>query len=159
MRRGKYFEITEARKHTFGELVERYIQNVLPRKPTSEKNQAAQLYWWKEQIGDRLLCDISTAQIVELRDKLLSGITYRHSKWSFATVNRYLAVLSHAFSVAVNEWQWLTISPMKRLKLKEPNSGTRAITDDELNRILQGCKESQNKILLLVVLRGFKSNC
>lgn len=159
IRRGKYFQIAEARKHTFGELVDRYIKNVLPRKPSSEKKQAAQLLWWKKQIGDRLLCDISTALIVEIRDKLLNGITYRHTKRSPACVNRYLAVLSHLFSIGIVEYQWLTDSPVKRLKLKEPNPGTRAITEEELDRIIQRCKESQNKVLLPVVLISLSTGC
>ena len=71
------------------------------------------MLWWKSQIGDRLLSEINTALIVEIRDKFVNGTTYRGGKRSPATVNRYLAVLSHAFSVAVNEWQWLTGSPLK----------------------------------------------
>jgi integrase len=152
IRRGRYFQTAEAKKHTFGELVDRYIKNVLPRKPTSEKKQAAQLLWWKEQIGYRLLSDVNTALIVEIRDKLLNGITYRHSKRSPATVNRYLAVLSHAFSVAVNEWQWLTESPIKRLKQKESTGRIRFLSDDERDRLLKACKEIKNKYLYLVVL-------
>lgn len=109
IRRGKYFQTAESRKHTFGELVDRYISTVLPRKPKSIKKQTAQLLWWKEQIGNRLLNDINTPLIVEIRDRLGSGTTYRGSKRSSATVNRYLAVLSHVFSVAVNEWQWITV--------------------------------------------------
>jgi integrase len=152
IRRGKYFQTAEARKHTFGELVDRYIATVLPRKPKSEKKQAAQLLWWREQIGDRLLSEINTALIVEIRDKFGSGITYRRGKRSPATVNRYLAVLSHAFSVAINEWQWLTESPIKRLKQKESSGRIRFLSDAERDRLLQACKESKNKYLYLVVL-------
>lgn len=50
IRRGKYFQTAESRKHTFGEMVDRYIKTILPRKPTSEKKQTAQLLWWKQQI-------------------------------------------------------------------------------------------------------------
>lgn len=152
IRRGKYFQTAEAKKHTFGELIDRYIKNILPMKPTSAKKQEAQLLWWKEQIGDRFLSDINTPLIVEIRDKLLSGITYRHKKRSPATVNRYLAVLSHAFSVAVNEWQWLTESPIKRLKQKESNGRIRFLSDGERDRLLQAARESPNKYLYLVIL-------
>jgi integrase len=152
VRRGKYFQTAEARKHTFGQLVDRYIETVLPRKPKIAKKQATQLLWWKDQIGERLLSDVNTALIVELRDKLLAGVTYRHTKRSPATVNRYLAVLSHAFSVAVNEWQWLSESPMRKLKLKESNARDRRLSDDERDRLLQTCKESINPYLYLVVL-------
>lgn len=152
IRRGKYFQTVEAVKHTFGELVERYIATVLPRKPKSIKKQTAQLLWWKEQIGDRLLSQVTTPLIVEVRDRLGGGTTYRGGKRSPATVNRYLAVLSHAFSVAVNEWQWLTESPIKKLKQKESSRRIRFLSDDERDRLLQACKESKNKYLYLVVL-------
>lgn len=152
MRRGKYFQTAEARKHTFGEFIDRYIATVLPRKPKSIKKQTAQLLWWKEQIGDRLLSEVNTPLIVELRDKLGNGTTYRGGKRSLATVNRYLAVLSHAFSIAVNEWQWLTESPIKRLKQKESNGRIRFLSDDERDRLLQACKESKNKYLYLIVM-------
>jgi integrase len=159
IRRGKYFQTAEAKKHTFGELIDRYIANVLPRKPKSIKKQTSQLLWWKDQIGNRLLCDVNTALIVEIRDKLGGGITYRGSKRSTATVNRYLAVLSHAFSVAVNEWQWLTDSPIKRLKQKESNGRIRFLSDDERDRLLQACKESKNRYLYLVVLIALSTGC
>lgn len=152
IRRGKYFPTAEASKHTFGELVDRYIAIVLPRKPKSLKKQTAQLLWWKEQLGDRLLSDVTTARIVEIRDNFATGTTYRHTKRSLATVNRYMAVLSHAFSIAINEWQWLTESPVKRLKQKESNGRIRFLSDDERDRLLQACKESKNKYLYLVVL-------
>lgn len=159
IRRGKYFQTAEAKKHTFGELIDRYIANVLPRKPKSIKKQTAQLLWWKGQIGNRLLSDVNTALIVEIRDKLGGGITYRGGKRSTATVNRYLAVLSHALSVAVNEWQWLTESPLKRLKQKESNGRIRFLSDDERDRLLQACKESKNRYLYLVVLIALSTGC
>jgi len=159
IRRVKYFQTAEARKHTFGELIDRYVETVLPRKPKSAKKQAAQLQWWKEQIGDRLLGDITTVLIVEIRDKFVNGTTRRGSKRSPATVNRYLAVLSHAFSVAVNEWQWLTDSPVKRLKQKESNGRIRFLSDDERDRLLQSCRESKNKYLYLVVLIALSTGC
>lgn len=152
IRRGKYFQTAEARKHTFGELVDRYIANVLPRKPKSVKKQTSQLLWWKEQIGNRLLSQVGTPLIVEIRDRLGGGTTYRGDKRSLATVNRYLAILSHAFSVAVNEWQWLTESPVKKLKQKESNGRIRFLSDDERDRLLQACRESNNKHLYLVVM-------
>lgn len=159
MRRGIYFQKAESRKHTFGELIDRYIAHVLPRKPKSIKKQTAQLLWWKEQIGDRLLCEINTPLIVEIRDKFTGETTCRGGKRSPATVNRYLAVLSHAFSVAVTEWQWLTESPIKKLKQKESNGRIRFLSDDERDRLLQGCRESKNTYLYLVVMIALSTGC
>ena len=86
------FRAAEAQKHTFLSSVDRYIANVLPRKPKSIKKQTSQLLWWKEQIGNRLLSDVTTPLIVKIRDKFINGITYRgKGKRSPATINRYLS--------------------------------------------------------------------
>ena len=37
MREGRYFKTAEAKKHTIGELIDRYIATVLPQKRKSEK--------------------------------------------------------------------------------------------------------------------------
>jgi hypothetical protein len=43
MRDGKLFKTTEARRHTLGELIDRYIRDVPPTKIKSERKQKAQL--------------------------------------------------------------------------------------------------------------------
>jgi len=43
IRDGRHFKTTEAKKHTLGELVDRYIRDVLPHKEKSKKKQTAQL--------------------------------------------------------------------------------------------------------------------
>jgi hypothetical protein len=55
IREGRHFKTSEAKKHTFGEMIDRYISSVLPMKPKCIKCQGAQLLWWKEQIGNRVL--------------------------------------------------------------------------------------------------------
>ena len=43
-----------------------------------------------------------------------------------ATINRYLAALSHAFTIAIKEWQWLSDNPVLKIsKPKEPRGRVR----------------------------------
>ncbi len=51
IREGRHFKTTEAKRHTLGELVDRYLRDVLPSKPKSEVDQKRQLLWWKQQLG------------------------------------------------------------------------------------------------------------
>ena len=104
MLEGRHFTATEAKKHTLGALIDRYIRDVLPQKKKSQKKQTAQLQWWKEQLGSYVLADVSPALIGEKRDELSRGTTYRGTQRSPATVVRYLSALSHAFSIAVKEF-------------------------------------------------------
>jgi len=114
IRQGKYFGTREARRRTLGEAIDRYIADVLPRKPKSETKQKAQLEWWKGKLGAFRLCDVTPARITAERDALAR-------ETSAGNANRYAAVLSHLFSVAVKEWQWCDDTPFRKVaRLKEP---------------------------------------
>jgi len=89
MRDGRYIKTAEARKHTVSDLVERYIRDVLPRKVKVGRFYAIQLGWWKRQIGDVLLSELTPVLISEHRELLSQTETIRKTKKSNATVNRY----------------------------------------------------------------------
>ena len=73
MEEGRHFKTAEAKRHTLGELIDRYIRDVLPQRPKSRANYETQLGWWKEEIGERLLADVTSVIIAECRDKLAAG--------------------------------------------------------------------------------------
>ena len=153
IRNGRHFKTIEAKKHTLAELIDRYIESVLPNKPKSEKKQKAQLLWFKERIGNYSLADVTPALIAQCRDELLTGKTSRSDKRSNSTVVRYLAALSHAFTIAVKEWGWVEDNPVKRVsKPKEPRGRIRFLMDDERERLLKVCKGSRNPNLYAVVV-------
>jgi integrase len=153
IREGRYFKTTEAKRHTLGDLIDRYIRDVLPTKGTQKSNQKSQLIWWKEQIGDYTLADVTPALLGECRDLLLNSSTHYKVKRSPATTNRYLAALAHALSVAVQEWGWLDDSPMRKIrKPTEPRGRVRFLSDDERERLLKACEESDSPYLYTVVV-------
>ena len=153
MHEGRHFKTAEAKKHTLSELVDRYIQNVIPTKPKNAAATTAQLQWWKSQIGHCLLSDLTPALIAEQRDKLLKGTTFKGTVRSPSTVVRYLAALSHALSIATKELGWLEDSPMRKVsKPKEPRGRVRFLDDQERIVLLQACKESSNPYLYIVVV-------
>lgn len=157
IKENRYFKTAEARKHTLAELVDRYIRDVLPRKPKLEKDQTRQLKWWKAELGAYTLADLTPARITEARDKLMQG---REP----GTVNRYLAALSGALTMAVNEWGWLDDSPMRKVsKPSEPRGRVRYLSEDttgpngetiegERTRLLKASQESKNSYLYPVVV-------
>ncbi len=153
IREGRHFKTVESKKHTLGELIDRYIRDVLPQKEKSQKKQTAQLLWWKEQLGSYSLAEMTPALVAEKRDELFRGITYRGTQRSGATVVRYLSALSHAFTVAIKEWGWIEDSPMRKVtKLKESRGRVRFLDEEERERLLIACKESTNPHLFPVVL-------
>ena len=163
IREGRYFKTSEARKHTLAEAINKYKGSVLPTKK-GQKKQEALLDWWKDEIGAHTLADVSPSKISECRDRLLNGITRRGTQRAPATVVRYLAALSNVFTAAVNEWEWLEDSPMRKVKKpSEPRGRVRFLSEDgtdpkgetidgERTRLLKACQASDNTCLLTVVV-------
>jgi len=155
IREGRHFKTAEAKRHTLAELVDRYKRDVLPHKKstTSRHDAAHYLDWWKACYGHLALAEVTAAVIAEGRDTLLSEPGQRVTKRSPATVNRYLAALSHALNVAAREWGWLETNPATKVrKCKEPRGRVRYLSDDERERLLEACRKSRNPQLYPVVL-------
>lgn len=154
IRERRHFKCSEAKKRTVAELIDKYTASVLPQKSDSMKAaQATQLAWWKEKAGYYVLADFTTQVIASLREELANGITPRGEKRTNSTVNRYLAALSHALSVACDEWEWLETNPMLKIKRHTENQGrVRYLDDDERIRLLEACKQSSNKQLYAIVV-------
>ncbi|RTZ86284.1 MAG: site-specific integrase, partial [SAR324 cluster bacterium] len=153
IREGRYATTAEAQKHTVSDLVERYISDVLPRKPKIHNEYACQLKWWQAQIGDVLLSDLTPSLISEQRDLLSEKVTNRKTIISNARVNRYMATLSTTITTAVKEWEWMEDNPLRKVsKLKEPRGRVRYLSTEERERLLKACKESHNTDLYTAVI-------
>jgi integrase len=161
---GRHFATTEAKRHTVTELIERYVRDVMPgKKSGSQATQLQQLAWWKARIGEKTLAECTPAFLAECRDALArepiqtnAGTPTPDASDRFrspATVVRYLAVLSHAFTTAVKEWGWIESNPLLRVsKPKEPRGRVRFLSDAERERLLDACKSSGNQDLYLAVV-------
>ncbi|MGB4498014.1 MAG: site-specific integrase [Methylococcaceae bacterium] len=158
IREGRHFKTIEAKKHTLADLVDRYIKDVLPTKPKQQVVQKQQLEWWRDKLGVYVLAEITPALIVECRDELLAGQTIRNKQRTPATVVRYMAALSHAFTIAVNEWQWIDDTPMRKVKKPiEARGRVRFLDDIERAKLLAACKESPNKMLYVCVVMALST--
>ena len=153
IREGRHFKTSESKRHTVGDLIDRYVTTVLPRKERSHQHQLSQLLWWRSEIGAHTLADLSPALIAQCRDKLAAGLVRGGTRRGPATVNRYLAALSHALSIAVREWGWLENSAARKVsRLKEPSGRVRFLSDEERDRLLAECRESRNLFLYPAVV-------
>jgi integrase len=145
IREGRHFKTAEAKKHSFNDLVNRYYSEVLPSYNDKEqKERKSKLDWWAKNIGHCLLADITPAALSEHKSKMTQ---------SAATVDKYIKNLSHAFSVAVNDWGWLEDNPVKKVKSpKLPRGRVRFLDDDERAKLLAACQQSSNKQLYMCVI-------
>lgn len=150
MREGRYGCISESRKKTLSDAIERYRKYVLPNVWKSRREHI--LNWWQQMIGHQSLREITPALVTEMRDKLLHS-EVDGKKRAVATVVKYLAILSHVLSMCVNEWQWLETNPlMKVSKPTLPKGRSRFLDDSERVRLLHECQSSMNPYLYLIVI-------
>ena len=140
IREGRHFKTAEAKKHSFADLVTRYYSEILPNYNEKEQGERkSKLEWWVSKIGYCLLSDITPSTINEHKNTMTQ---------SAATVDKYIKNLQHAFSIAVNEWEWLSDNPVKKVKSpKLPRGRVRFLDDDDRVKLLQACKESPNTLL------------
>jgi integrase len=149
-------------KKPLSELIDRYFELELPKRHTDQRRMRTRLTWWRDQIGDVALKDMTPALLAECRDRLLAEAHkhYRYSpksgvgrQKSPATVVGYMMALSHAFTVASKEWGWLTSNPMSNVKKPAlPQGRVRFLDDDERDRLLKACESSDCDVLLPIVV-------
>lgn len=140
-------------KHTFTDLVERYVAIVLPTKTKNTQDIRRHLMWWQSKLGKYALHAISPNLIASFRQELAEGLTPNGTTRTPATVNRYLASLSSLFSYGIKEAGWLNDNPCLRVtKLQESKGRDRIATPDECKSLLMACEHSRNEFLLIIVL-------
>jgi integrase len=133
---GRHFRNPESRRRTVADAIDRYLLEEIPKKKNGSLHKAT-LPWWRKQIGTVRLSEVTPDLIVRHRTELAAG-QYTRSKPTSkrtslkqgqlqsyyprqgSTVNRYLACLSHVFSVARKEWRWIGGNPISDVsKLRE----------------------------------------
>lgn len=150
---GKLPQEVKARKYTVKDLIGQYEAIYLSRFPKRVRSQVHHLTWWREHYGHKLLSDITPSLLAQAKHALLSQDTIRKTPRSGPTVNRYFATLSKAFSLASSEWEWIAENPFRKVsKLPENKGRTRFLSKEELQSLLQACKEHKNRNLYGMVL-------
>lgn len=152
LRDGKLDYIILSEKYTLGDAVNRYLAEVIESKSTKKeyiKAQKLQFKWWKEKYGNVKLSNFNSSTVSEAKQKL-GGHNY--CKRKPATVNRYLAALSHLFTIAVNEWKWVAENPVSKVrKAKEPPGRVRFLTIEEMKRLFEEANKIYTKPIELIV--------
>jgi hypothetical protein len=159
VREHRYFPHARASRTIFAEVAQRYRERVLAEMPArNQRVRSRQLEWWERHLKGLPIAEITPDRIAEARDELMvetfvrgkarttrdgTVTPPREFKRSPATVNRYLEVLNHLFTVAVREWRLVDRNPVRDVaKKKEPRGRIRFISDDEREALLLACGTS-----------------
>ena len=149
---GMHIRQSQASSRTFSDLLDEYVKVVLPKKKQNVSVNDAMVAFWRKQIGTYSLSAVSTKLIEEKRDLLAHEKSPRKKPRAAATVLKYMMLLSHIFSTAVN-WQWCERNPVESAaKPTVNNKRVRYLRDDECQSLLQACQASENQDIYLVVV-------
>ncbi len=149
---GKLLYSPEAKKRILADLIDRYVEELLPYKKNAE-NQMKQLLVWKGLLGTEILIALNSDTLLKARGQIAQRKVSNGDRISTATINRYTAALSHVLEVGVKQYHWLDTNPMRQVvKLKENQGRDRTLSHPEIQILLAECRKSQNPNLELVTL-------
>lgn len=109
---------------TLSEVIDRYVREIMPGK-RSVRAPLQQLEFWRAQLGFLPINQVTPALIAKAKSLLLTEKTKHGTERKPSTINRYLAILAHVFTIAMKEWFLIESNPVHRVrKCKEPQGRT-----------------------------------
>ena len=150
---GKWFEKLLGEGKTFSEMMEKYMaEHSIPNKASSDRDERS-LKHLLPSLGDLLLLEITPRKINSYKT------LRRQEGASPCTVNRELALMKHAFTLSINEWEWAKDNPVKKVSMeKEPPARDRWLTDDEEGRLLVVSPQWLQKIIIFALDTGCRKD-
>ena len=163
------FEIDQILNERYKRILDEYV-NPAPKEQGVTLNALLDRYWdihlskekhgsqyelyhnfWRQELGSKLLLDISRGDIALTRDKL--------AHLAKSTQNKYVYSLSSVFEFAI-EREWVENNPCWKLKsLKVKNARDRWLAPEELERLYEECRNSNNPHLYLAVRISIQTGC
>lgn len=176
IREGRHFPHAASRRVTFDALAKDYAETVLAEFDEQERStRIRHLECWSKHFSGLSLAEITADKISRARDAVAAETFTRGKprkdrktgemvppkayRRSGATVNRYLATLSHALSFAVKERRLIDRNPVADItRKKEARGRTRFLSDGERADLLEACTKSDwaplHALVLLAITTG-----
>jgi len=176
IREGRHFPHAAARRTSFDALAKDYVETILAKfDETQRDTRTKQVMWWAKQFAGLTVAEVTADVIAKARDagaaetfakgkprrdKKTDGmIPPKQFKRTPATINRYVAALSHAMTFAVKERRLIDRNPVGDIRReKEPRGRTRFLSDAERTALLDACEKSEwaplHALVLLEITTG-----
>lgn len=135
-----------AGKYTVAEMIDKYLESARhPERYLISKRSI--LRWWKREIGELKLSQLTAYTLAECREKLVK------SDRGPASINRYFIILRHCINTTIRERGWLRENPVSKVTLlKESRGRIRFLDEGERERLLAACRRQTKKPLYLIVV-------
>ena len=150
----KYFDKPIGNNKTFKQLMERFMKEHAPKVSVSmQESYATSLKHLDPFFGSSNLLSISPKMLTRYK------VLRREEGAAAGSINKELAMLSKAFSLAVMEWEWLKENPVSRVpREKEDNQRDRWLTKDEEKRLLENSPEWLCEIINFALHTGLRQD-
>jgi len=150
---GKWFERLPGQDIKFRELIEKYVAEY------SAVHKAPKSHLRDKSLKKHLLAHFAQLKLAQITPKRISEYkTKRRSeKASPRTINYELALLSHAFTLAIREWEWVSENPLRKvMREKVHNKMERWLTVEEEERLLDVSPLWLRDIITYAIHTGFR---
>lgn len=145
MDRGSFVCRSEAEATTLAQALERYKREVTPKKKGASREVDRIGVWLRSDLAKRSLASLKGADFATYRDKRLAVVASN-------TVRLELAIVSHLFTIAAQEWGLPVSNPMQYIrKPKGSNARTRRFEGDEEQRLMAACSKHPYLSRLIVL--------
>lgn len=154
MVRGIYIERSTSERLTLEAALKRYLVEISPTKaPKTHQSEQATAKVLISRLGKYSLAALSADVIADYRDARLAEKTRRGTLTSNNTVRLELALLSHLFTVAIQEWRiGLPFNPVANIRKPSPGQGRdRRLSAEEEHRLLTAVNNHSNPMLGWIV--------
>ena len=150
---GKWLDKLPGSKETFKEMMEKYMdEHSKPNKASWDRDERSLAH---------LLPFFQDHVVTEVKPKMINQYKTMRRKEGASTcsVNRELALMKHAYTLAIKEWEWARENPVKMVKMeKEPPSRDRWLNYEEEKSLLAVSPQWLTEIITFAVETGCRKN-
>ncbi len=151
---GKYFEKPIGNNKTFSQLIDKFMAEHAPKKSLNMQIS----YTASSKHLNPFFGNLNLAAITAKKISRYKVVRYEEGA-SPATINRELAMLSKAFTVAVEDWEWLDHKPFLKIKKEaENNIQEKYLTIDEETRLIENCPEWLKDLIVFSLNTGLRQH-
>ena len=159
IREGRFFDIKKENRVVFNELLDAYIEKV---RDTKFYHQTMRFFIpvIRTHFGKKLLSEIDYKMLEDFRDERKKTPIHHGTERSNRTVNLELSIIRQAFRKAV-KWKMVEKNPFQDaddLFYKLDNRRERALTEDEVKRLIEACPPYLKPIVITAVYTGLRKS-
>jgi integrase len=157
IREGRFFDIKKENRTTFNELLDAYVEKVKDQK---YYNSSVKYFIpiLREHFGNKLLSEIGYKELEDFRDLRKKTPTQYGTERSERTVNLEMGILRHIFGKGL-KWRMVEKNPFDNaddLFYKVRNRRERALTEEEVKRLVEACPPYLKGIVITAIYTGLR---